>query len=483
MERFFSAPQLARLVEVPLDAKPYYKALAGAVRTLILDGRLPVKVRVPAERHLAEALGVSRTTVTTAYDRLREQGYLESRQGAGSWTALPDAGALGADNPWIAVDDDGLLPLHCAAPPATALFGAAIAEAGQDYHRYTLGMGYDPVGISPLREAIARRYCERGLATRPDQIIVTSGAQQAIHLLMLMLAGPGDPVLVESPTYPHAIDLVRLRGARLVPVGISDDGWHLDLMTSAMRQSAARLAYVIPDFQNPTGHLMADEDRAALVGAARRYDATLLVDETWTELAVDHIGGAGTGGVGSRAPLAAFDTDGRVISIGSASKLWWGGLRIGWIRGTAALIRRLAVLRAAVDIASAMFEQLVVTHLFAGIEDTRAERRRLLGASRAALVDALREELPEWTFTVPRGGGSLWVRLDAPVATSLAEAAAAQGVRLAPGPWFGVEGTLERYLRLPFTQPPQVLADAVRRIAASRGSYGYRPRAPLTPTL
>jgi DNA-binding transcriptional MocR family regulator len=477
MERYFSAPQLARLVEVPLDAKPYYKALAGAVRTLILDGRLPVKVRVPAERHLAQALGVSRTTVTTAYDRLREQGYLESRQGAGSWTALPDAGALGADNPWISVDDDGLLPLHCAVPPATALLGAAIAEAGQAYHRYTLGAGYDPVGILPLREAIARRYCERGLATRPDQIIVTSGAQQAIHLLMVMFAGRGDPVLVESPTYPHAIDVVRLRGGRVVPVGIADDGWHLDLVTCAIRQSAARLAYVIPDFQNPTGHLMADADRAALVGAARRYDATLLVDESWTELAIDD------GGVGAGAPLAAFDTDGRVISIGSASKLWWGGLRIGWIRGTAALIRRLAVLRAAVDIASAMFEQLVVTHLFDGIEDTRAERRRLLGASRAALVDALREELPEWSFTVPQGGGSLWVRLDAPVATSLAEAAAAHGVRLAPGPWFGVEGTLERYLRLPFTQPPQVLADAVRRIAASRGSYGYRPRTPLTPTL
>lgn len=478
MERYFSAPQLARLVDVPLDAKPYYKALAGAVRTLILDGRLPVKARVPAERHLAEALGVSRTTVTTAYDRLREQGYLESRQGAGSWTALPEPGALGTENPWIAPDGDGLLPLHCAAPPATAMLGAAIAEAGQAYHRYTLGMGYDPVGVRPLREAIARRYCDRGLATRPDQIIVTSGAQQAIHLLMMMLAGPGDPVLVESPTYPHAIDLVRLRGARLVPVGIADDGWHLDLVTCAMRQSAARLAYVIPDFQNPTGHLMADEDRAALVGAARRYDTTLLVDETWTELAIDD-----PGDPGARAPLAAFDTDGRVISIGSASKLWWGGLRIGWIRGTAALVRRLVVLRRAVDIASAIFEQLVVTHLFTGIEDTRAERRRMLGASRAALVDALGEELPEWTFTVPCGGGSLWVRLDAPVATSLAEAAAAQGVRLAPGPWFGVDGTLERYLRLPFTQPPQVLADAVRRIAASRGSSGYRPREPLTPTL
>jgi DNA-binding transcriptional MocR family regulator len=475
MDRYLSGPQLARLLEVPPDARPYYKALAGAVRGLILDGRLPVKMRVPAERHLAEALGVSRTTVTTAYDRLREQGYLESRQGAGSWTTLPGPGALGTDNPWIAPDDDGLLPLHCAAPAATPFLGDAITEAAQSYHRYALGIGYDPAGLVTLREAIAERYCRRGLATRPDQIIVTTGAQQAIHLLMTLLSGQGDPVLVESPTYPHVLDVARIRGARLVPVGLQEDGWHMDLVTGAMRQSAARLAYVIPDFQNPTGHLMADEDRAELVAAARRHDTILLADETWAELAIDD--------VGPRAPLAAFDTDGRVVSIGSASKLWWGGLRIGWVRSTAALVRRLAVLRAAVDISSAVFEQLVVAGLFGRIEESRAERRRTLGESRSALVAALRRELPAWSFAVPAGGGSLWVRLDSPVATPVVETAASCGVRLAPGSWFGAEGTLERYLRLPFTQSPQVLGDAVARIASSPGRLGYRPAAPLTPTL
>ncbi|GLW99747.1 PLP-dependent aminotransferase family protein [Microtetraspora sp. NBRC 16547] len=475
MERYLSARQLARIVEVPADARPYYKALAESVRALILDGRLAVRVRLPAERHLAEELGVSRTTVTTAYDRLREQGYLESRQGAGSWIALPDPAALGTEGPWIAPDDAGRIPLHCAAPPATPYLGDAIAAAGQAYHRYALGMGYDPVGVAPLREAIARRYCERGLATRPEQIMVTAGAQHAIHLVMTLLVGPGDPVLVESPTFPHAIDVARLRGARLVPVGIQEDGWHLDLLAGALRQSAARLAYVIPDFQNPTGHLMGDADRAALVAAARRHDTIVLNDETWTELALDD--------VGRRAPLASFDTDGRVISVGSASKLWWGGLRVGWIRATAALVRRLALSRASVDIAGAVFEQLVVTHLFDRLKESRADRCRSLRASRAALVEALRAELPSWSFTPPPGGGSLWVRLGAPVATPLADAAAARGVRIAPGPWFGVDGTLERYVRIPFTQPPEVLVDAVHRIAAGTGSYGYRPAEPLTPTL
>ncbi|MDH2430203.1 PLP-dependent aminotransferase family protein [Sphaerisporangium sp. TRM90804] len=482
MERYLSGPQLARLVDVDPAARPFYRALAESVRGLILDGRLPTRVRMPAERHLAEALGVSRTTVTAAYDRLRERGYLESRRGAGSWTTLPDPGALGTESPWIAGNDDGLVPLHSAAPPATALLPDAVAAATEAYPRHTLGMGYHPVGIPELRERVAARYEQHGLATRPDQIMITAGAQHAIHLLTTLLASQGDPVLVESPTYPHVLDSARLRGARLVPVGIPDDGRHLDLMTCAMRQSAARLAYVIPDFQNPTGWLMSDADRAALAGAARRYDTTLVSDESWAETAIDE--------VPPTSPLAAFDTDGRVISIGSASKLWWGGLRIGWIRTTAALVRRLAVLRASVDIAAPLFEQLVVAHLFGRIEETRAERRRLLGASRSALVEALRDRMPEWDFTVPAGGGSLWVRLEAPVATPLADAAAARGVRLAPGPWFGVDGTLERYLRLPFTMPPQALTGAVHRLAAARAQGADAPRerafgagATLTPTL
>ena len=193
MDRHLSGPQLARLVAIAPGARPYYRVLAQAVRSLILDGRLPVRMRVPAERHLAEALGVSRTTVTAAYDLLREQGYLESRQGAGSWTALPDAASMGTDNPWIAADDDGLLPLHAAAPPAISALPAAIAFASEHYPRYALGMGYDPVGIAPLRQAIAARYTARGLATRPEQILVTTGAQHAIHLVGKALLSPGRP--------------------------------------------------------------------------------------------------------------------------------------------------------------------------------------------------------------------------------------------------------------------------------------------------
>lgn len=457
--RFLSAGQVARLVDAGPHARPYYRALADAMRAAVMGGQIPVRVRMPAERDLARTLGVSRTTVTAAYDLLRERGFLESRQGSGSWTALPDP-AVTADNPWLAVDGEGLIQLHAAAPPAPSALRAAMAQAVEEVPRYGMGNGYHPLGLPVLRERIAARYTERGLATRPEQILVTTGSQHAIMVVLGVLAGAGDAIIVESPTYPHAIDAARRLGARVTSVGVSSGGWPEDLVSGAMRQAAARLAYLMPDFQNPTGALMDDATRSAVVDAARRVGTFLLVDETWSELALDE--------VARTAPMAAFDTGGTVISIGSASKLWWGGLRIGWIRTTAALARRMAQHRASVDIASPVLEQLVVAALFERLAQTRAERRRTLRASRDALVTELRARLPGWEFAVPAGGGTLWIRLDSGSAVSLAEAAACHGVRIAPGPWFGLEGTLDGYLRLPFTQPPQVLREAVTRLHTAR---------------
>ncbi|WP_034482702.1 PLP-dependent aminotransferase family protein [Actinomadura oligospora] len=480
--RYVSGLQLARLLgEVPRE-RPLYAGLARAVRRLVQDGRLALRTRLPAERDLAAALGVSRTTVTAAYDRLRSEGYVESRQGAGSWTALPTDGstalrspvASGAVVPRFGMAHApeagaGFIDLGCAAPAVPAIFHEAVEAAVATLPRHYGGPGYDPAGLPELREVIAAGYAERGVPTHADQIIVTNGAQQAFGMLLEMFMTPGDGVLVERPAYPNALDALRRRGARLVPVGVGA-GWDVELIAGAMRQAAVRIAYMIPDFQNPTGHLMGDGDRDALVSAARAADTLLMVDETFAGLALDPA-------VPEPLPVAAYDRDGHVISIGSMAKLGWGGLRIGWIRASAPVARRIAVGRESMDMASPVLDQIIVRELLLRADEMRAERVAALTAGRDALVDALHEHLPDWTFRVPPGGMSLWVGVGAPVATRLAEAAARRGVRVVAGPVFGADGVLEDRLRLPFVLPPATLREAVGRLALAREDLRDAPPA------
>ncbi|HEY3684834.1 MAG TPA: PLP-dependent aminotransferase family protein [Streptosporangiaceae bacterium] len=475
--RTIGGSHLARLVAVPAGARPYYTALAHAVRDRIRDGRLPLRVRLPAERDLAQALGVSRTTVTAAYDRLRDDGYIDSRRGAGSWTTLPLTGTpeSGTDAFWPGADlAPHVIDFGAAAPPAPPELGAAVAAAAEELPRYARGPGYHLGGIEALRAAIAQRYARRGLPTRPDQILVTAGALHGIDLVIALLLGPGDAIATEQPTYVNALRAMRRRNLRIIPVGITGDCPDIELLEAGMRQSAARLAYIIPDFHNPTGLLMSADRRRELVAAIRRVNGYLLVDETYADLPV----GDAVPDDALPPPVAAFDGGDRVISVGSASKLFWGGLRIGWIRATPPLIARLIALRSTQDISGPVLDQIVAAELMRDLEPIRARRRAELGTARDNLLAAVRAELPTVACATPPGGLSVWAELDAPVADRLVRVAVRHGVLVTPGPSFGVDGTLDRFVRLPFCLTPDDLTEGVRRLAAA-----YRELTPgRTPT-
>ncbi|MGW0215255.1 MocR-like transcription factor YczR [Micromonospora chokoriensis] len=439
---------------------PDYAALAGAVRGLLADGRLPLGVRLPAERELAEALRISRTTVTAAYRHLRETGHLASRRGAGSWTMLPGNHRVASTGLWTPLDDRDMIDLGAAAPAAPPQLLDAARAAAEDLPRYLGGAGYHPTGIIELREAVAAGYTARGLPTSADQIMVTSGTQHALDLVLRLALAPGGSVLVESPTYPNALAALAGRRARITTHGLAADGWDSDLLLGSLRQTRPKLAYLIPEFQNPTGHLMPTALRERVVAAAHAVGTDLVVDESFVDLPLD--------GTELPPPVAVYDRHSRVISIGGMSKPYWGGLRIGWVRAAAPQVQRLAAVRVGVDMASPVLDQLVAVHLLAHADAIVTDRRVTLAAQRDALLDALAQRLPDWRVTVPRGGVTLWAELDGPVSSALARAAEEVGVRLAPGPRFGLDGTLERFLRLPFTLPAADLVEAVGRIAAVR---------------
>ncbi|WP_454048339.1 MocR-like transcription factor YczR [Cellulomonas sp. Marseille-Q8402] len=450
---------------------PAYAALADALRRALLSGDLPLATRVPGERELAAALGVSRTTTSGAYDVLRQEGYLLSRQGSGTVTALPPGTAARAGRPATALpvhrplDADGVVDLTIAActPPRDLHAAARRAVDALPAHA---GHGYAPLGLDVLREAIADRYTARGTPTTPDQVLVTTGAQHAIALLMSTHAGPGDRVVVEQPTYPHAIEAVRAAGARPVPVPTGSGGVRgtdLDLLESTVRQVAPRLVYLIPDHHNPTGATLDAAGRARVRDLARRTGTVVVGDEVLTDLTLDGP---------EPEPWAGDGTGARVVAIGSMSKSHWGGLRVGWLRGPADLVTRLALARRSGDLGTAVLDQLVAVELLRLGTGPVTERRAHLRAGRDLLAGLLAERLPDWRFTVPAGGQCLWVDLGAPVSSALSALALAHGVRVAPGPAFAVDGALEDRIRLPFTAGPDALRRAVDGLALAWAALG-----------
>jgi DNA-binding transcriptional MocR family regulator len=473
MDRNINGPHVARLLGDWRSARPDYVSLAAAIRLLVLDGRLPLRTRLPGERELAVALGTSRTTTAAAYAALRDEGFLASRRGSGSWTRLP-ADRTGTLPEAVTGGAEIDLGFAATAAPERALH-RALAAATAELPRHLPGPGYDALGLPVLRSAIAAHLTRRGAPTAPEQVLVTAGAQHALALVLRVLAGPGDRVLVDHPTYPNALDAIRAAGARPVPVALTPDGWDLEMLAATLRQAAPRLAYVIADHHNPTGLTLPDVDRDRLVALARATRTPLVVDETLAELTLDDDAPAPT-------PLAAHDD---VIAIGSMSKAYWAGLRIGWIRAAAPLVQRLAQARATIDLSSPVVEQLVATELLADPDAVLLPHRAALRARRDALAAALRTTLPGWSFELPRGGLSLWVELDAPRSSALAAVAIQHGVRLAAGPRFGVDGAFERFLRLPYTLPEPRLAEAVERIALAWHAVaaGTARRAAEPPTL
>jgi DNA-binding transcriptional MocR family regulator len=472
MTRSVTAGRVATLLG-DFDRSPAYAGLADALVELIGDGRIPVDTRLPSERELTDALAVSRTTVARAYAALRDAGFAVARRGAGTFTRVPGGRARAHDRALLPRPGDGeAIDLSCAAPSAPPGIARAYAEAAAELPAYLGGHGYFPAGLPALQQAVAATYDARGLPTDPEQIMVTSGALSAVSILAQALTGPGDRVLVESPVYPNATDALRRGGARLAPAPVDPDGWDLDAVGAVLRQAAPRLAYLIPDFQNPTGHLMTEPQREELAGHLRRAHATAVVDEAHQALALD--------GQDLPRPFADFARD--TVTVGSASKAFWGGLRLGWIRAPHGLMERLTRARVSSDLGAPVMEQLALVHVLADADAVLAANRQRLREQRDVLVGAIRERLPEWDFAVPTGGLALWCRLPGPFGTSLAAEAERHGVIVPPGPVFAVEGGLDRFVRIPWSRPPDELVAAVDRLAAAWAVVRERPAGAAGPT-
>jgi 2-aminoadipate transaminase len=339
-----------------------------------------------------------------------------------------------------------------------AAFARALAEP--DARR---NLQYAPTEGDPaLRELIAARQTSRGLPTGQDDLLVTTGSQQALTLIAAALLTPGAVVAVEEPTYLAALQCFRMAGARVVPVAGDEDGVLPEALAEVIERDRPQLLYLVPTFANPTGRTLTAARRLAVVELAAANDLWVVEDDPYGELRYR----------GAPLPALAAGASDRVINLGSLSKICAPGLRLGWLRAPASLMRTLVITKQAADLHTSTVDQaaaasyLAETDLDAHVRAIRAEYK----ARRDTMIGLLPEVLPpgaEWTD--PDGGMFIWVRLPGETDTGTALASAlSEQVAFVPGAPFYAAKPDPATMRLSFTtNTPARITTGLRRLAVA----------------
>jgi GntR family transcriptional regulator / MocR family aminotransferase len=439
--------------------EPVYRQLADYLRGLVIAGRIGVGQKLPATRELAQALGLSRNTVNLAYDALAADRVVTAHVGQGTFVAPQRPRARAAHGAADADTEDprasrlaweGLfaraakIPVPAIDPAPANLrfdFRAGRVDVGAlpkaDLRRAfahaldtalpALANRLDPQGWPPLREEIARSLVARGIACRAEHVLIVQGAQEGLNLLARLLLEPGDTAVMEEPGWFGARMAFAAREANLVPVPVDAGGIRTDLLARVLRSRRAKLVYVTPAVQSPTGVALAEPRRAELLALAEEHQCAIVEDDFDSELRI-----------GSAQPaLARDDAGGRVAYLGTFSKALFPALRVGYLVAAPPVIWRGMAALGAGHFGGGLVAQAALAELLrTGAVDRHVRRTRRLYAERLeALLAALAEHLPEGTRAIrPAGGSAVWVELPETVdVDALARAAHAEGIALSRG--------------------------------------------------
>jgi DNA-binding transcriptional MocR family regulator len=449
-----------------------YERLSDALAKVISSGELPVGTVLPSERQLASALGVGRGTTANAYRLLGEAGLVERRHGSGTVVLpghQPVTFALAArhDSPgwiWESVDSPsrGSSTIDLASTWFRTLPDVpddVLTTSASELRAVVPDHGYILAGLPQLRAAVADRLTGEGLPTTPDEILVTTGALQAIALVASLVLRKRDVVVTESPTYPTALDVFGRLGVHVVTVPSSARGLDLDQLGRLVRRSSPSLVYLVSTSNPAHGGSLTLADRAHVAELVAETDTLLLDDCARADLAASVL-----------PPLAAFAQGDQYVTVGSVSKLYWGGLRVGWLRATPRLIQRVARLKAAADLGSSVPGQLIAAKLLEHGERIREQRLALLHENSRTLSEFLRDRLPEWHLgSVP--GATAFIRLPRGSGDAFMREALAHGVSVNPGSVFYPDDRHSSYIRLSLTAPQHELLVGLERLEAASRDY------------
>lgn len=455
------------------SAGPLFRNLARAIAGAIERGALADGDRLPSEREAARALAIGRGTAVAAYDVLVADGLLHRRMGSGTYVAV-------SDQPPLPPGREGSALVHRLverSQPTTDLIDLSLSVLRDAAHlppaaidtadllSVTPDTGYTPWGLPSLRRAVAAHITSWGLPTNEHQIVITTGAQQAISAAAACWVRPGDTVIVDDPTYPGALAAFTQAGARVIGIPLDQHGVRPQLLAAQLDPRPA-LVYLQSSVHSPTG---------TILRAGRRRDIAALVADRHVPL-VEDLALADLAWERTPAPIAAHVPEASIAVVGSLSKLFWGGLRIGFVRAPEPLALRFARVKATQDLGSSAVSQLLAERLLrsAPPDQLRRSRTAQLLARRDTLTAALGRQLPGWTWREPSGGLSLWVNIGSP-AEPFAQHALRFRVAVATPGALSPSARHDGHLRLSFAGPPDELEEGVTRLAAAWKTWDAKP--------
>lgn len=459
---------------------PIYRQLIQQIRGQIDNGALPAGSRLPASRSLARQLGISRISIVNAYNELRSAGYLSAHAGRGTFVSrdreanepasaeLPPSAAqqrtASIRGMMRLARKPGIIDFSSGSPPGEFFpvrylqdaINQVIERDGAEALSYEVAEGY-----LPLRSAVRDYVRAIGIHCRLEDVLITGGAQQAIDLVLQSLMSPGETLLAADPTYLGIIDIALARRVRIHGVPIDEEGIRIDALENALEDLRPRLIYVMPSYQNPTGHLMPMHRRRQLVRLAAHHQIPILEDEVYREFRFEG---------DELPPLKALDENDIVIHTNAFTKVLLPGIRIGYLIAGGPHYERLVRVKQAADISTSGLNQRTIHLLLErGVLAQQLERNRLELRRRrvAALTAAQRYFPPGSSWISPQGGLYLWVELppDGPSAAETFIAAIQRDVAFAIGALFYASAGGSHALRLNFgIHNPETIDEGFKRI-------------------
>lgn len=481
------------------SGKPIYKQIIEYFSQAILSGSLAVNTRLPSIRGLAKDLGVSKITVENAYTHLEAEGLVGSRVGSGTFV-LPvyDHGEKEVENrkpTWPvwqqgpiarskkSLQDSIFNELDKNIGPADPVYFSGgigdpdlfpVREFGRVMQRIIRrdgveGLSYgEPNGYLPLRRTISQIMTSLGIKLSPENILVTTGSQQALSLIVQAVLRGGDTVIVEEPTYNGALDLFEALHIKPIGIPIDEQGMCVDQLESLLQTYHPKLIYTIPNFQNPSGACMSGHRRRVLLDLARRYNVPILED--------DYVGDLRYEGCAQPA-LKSLDQEGNVIYVSTFSKMLMPDLRVGFLAAEGPIYDTLVNLKCLNDLATSNLTQRSLnTYLSVGSYQSHLRKTvRIYKKRRDVMVDALQKNIRNGVnYTIPKGGLFVWLELEKPLLLQeLIKRGLRAGVGFAPGNGFFInKSEEEKQLRLNFAyQTEGSIIKGIRRLAGVLKSF------------